>query len=398
MPIRVKVGEDTLVFPDGMSDADMAAAIESQYPASAPSGPKARTPAQQLALDRIKQSEGYDPKAPVGSEANPDTEAPGKKFAVGAYYVNEAGDIIANKGKSSFALGVKEGVERAQDNVATWGLEGLKKVVGAEAADAIDRFGNSLAGQPSTPEVVEKHAQHLDKRAQEGVRPSVIGQIVGNTAAALPVLAATRNPWLAGGASGALNTKDPTNPTAVAVDTGLGAAMGKGSDVAMRGLGAVVAPKMNMLVQKLLDEGIELTPGQMLGGLAHRAEDATRTIYGLGDLVIGAQNRGNDSVVRAAVQRTLAPLSIELPRDLPTGHAQVKFAQDTLSDTYDAVLAQVKPQLDSTFGQNLRQSAAARPTARVRVVHPEGTRPDLQPEHRGDHRRSVQEGGRVDRP
>lgn len=295
-PIRIRVGDDVTVFPEGTSDDEIKVALDKAYP----------QPAEE--------------PEPVPTKPN-------------------------------FSLGMYKGLSTNLDNLSIWAKKGVEKVAGPETATRLDR---AVHGGATTEERMAQHVAHIQQRAREGKRPGVAGEIVGNTAVELPAIALTKNPWLLGGLGGALNTKDPTNPEAVATDAALGSAIGKGGEVAVNAVGSAIAPHINPLVQKLLDKGIELTPGQIVGGLAHRAEDATKTIYGIGDMIIAAQARGQKSMIRSSVQETLDPIGVKLPKDLVDGHDQVKFAQKTLGDTYGAVLARVPTvHLDPTFSTNI---------------------------------------------
>jgi len=348
MAQRVQIDDEILEFPDDMTDDEIRVVIDKQYAPTKPKAAtkKAATPTQQLAFDRYKQSADYDEAAEEGTPANPILKAPGQTIPVGKAYISEDGEVVSsNKGTADQGLGFMEGLKRPLDNAALW----LDKI-----APGVSEFGEKL-GMASPEQAAAATQSDVEAAAAQGRRPGVMGQIAGSTISAAPVLMATRNPWLVGAGSGALATKNPESARSVAVDAGLGAAGGKIGDTAMRAVGGIVAPRLNPLVEKLLGEGVELTPGQILGGVTHRAEDAIRSIYGVGDMVIGAQNRGRASLNRAAVQRTLEPLGIKIPKNIPEGHAQVKFAQETLSNSYDKVLAGVAPKLDQTFGANVAQ-------------------------------------------
>jgi hypothetical protein len=204
--------------------------------------------------------------------------------------------------------------------------------------------------------------------AARGEKPGLMGQIAGNTVTGLPVLLATKNPWLAGAGMGALNTSNPHDLGQTAVDTGIGSITGGVGNKVVGAVGATIAPKINPLVKKLLDEGVQLTPGQVAGGMAHRAEDAMRSIYGLGDMVIGAQANAQKSLNRVAVQRTLDPLGIQIPKDMPEGHSQIGFAQKTLGDAYHKVL--------DSIDQTIAPTGSTLP-----VVPGGGPRPGIQIDH-----------------
>jgi hypothetical protein len=121
-------------------------------------------------------------------------------------------------------------------------------------------------------------------------------------------------------------------------------------------LGRVVAPKATRdpNVQKLLEEGVPLPPGQMSGGAFRRVENALDHIPFVGDLV---RNRGRNAVEgldRAAINRSLKPIGQQLPKDIDVGREGVAFAQDTIGDAYGRVLSRMPAiRLDQQFNQDL---------------------------------------------
>ncbi len=129
---------------------------------------------------------------------------------------------------------------------------------------------------------------------------------------------------------------------------GLGAAGAVAAMPVTAALGRVVSPNAstNPNVQRLLAEDVSLTPGQMGGGIAKRIEDASTSIPLLGDMVKNAQRGGIEDLNRAALNRVLAPLGQELPRDMNVGREAVQHVQGAVQDAYRNLLPRLSVQAD----------------------------------------------------
>lgn len=103
-------------------------------------------------------------------------------------------------------------------------------------------------------------------------------------------------------------------------------------------------PKPSAEAQLLQSEGVQLTPGQRLGGGVKRMEDAATSIPGLGDAIKGAHRRGFEQFNEAAANRALAPIGDRLPNGLK-GNAAVEYVYGKLGDAYDALLPNLKGDL-----------------------------------------------------
>jgi hypothetical protein len=311
MPQTVQIGGDTLQFPDGMSDADIQAAIRKEY-GSKPSAPSALT---------------QEAPAPVAPQAPANVDQ---------------------------GLGFAMGLKRPLDNAAV--MASHISVIGP----AID----NLAGPENRAQAVldRDNAQWAAQAKAENARPGTAGNIAGSVVSSIPLLFLTKNPWIVGAMQGGLNTSNPNDPKAVVADTAMGAGLGKAGDLGVKAAGAVIAPKLNPMVQQLLKSKVELTPGQVLGGMAHRLEDAGRTLFGTGDMIIGSQANAQRSFAKASVQKVLDPIQENLPKNLVDGHAQVAYAGDKLSQGYKAVLddidrvapgKQTGVRIDPTFSSSM---------------------------------------------
>ena len=125
-------------------------------------------------------------------------------------------------------------------------------------------------------------------------------------------------------------------------------------DVAANFVGSAIAPKISDAAQALLKEGVDLTHGQILGGVVKHVEDGLSHIPVLGDLIKNAQGRSLDTFNRAVVNRTLAPIGDSLPANVATGNDAFEYAADRLGKAYGDLLPTLKVQADAPFAIDLR--------------------------------------------
>lgn len=158
-----------------------------------------------------------------------------------------------------------------------------------------------------------------------------------------------------------------------AVDRGnarerLGAASKAATDPLTLGLGAAggliatprrvkAAAPVNPDVELLAGEGVQLTPGQMRGGLAKAAEDAATSQPVLGQAITERRDEGFDSFNRAVLNRALKQVGAKLPDGL-TGTEAVKHAGDVLSKGYEAAIPSRMVRADAGFADDARKAFA----------------------------------------
>lgn len=197
-------------------------------------------------------------------------------------------------------------------------------------ASPVARLGTGyVAGARSTPQAVVRAAQ------------------VGGATGA--VAGAGGGEGLEGRARGAL--------LGGAVGAGTGAAL-QGASAGLRARGARVAARPPSPQRQLANEGVTLTPGQMMGGGARRVEDAATSLPILGDAIREARVRGIESFDRAALNRALAPIGTALPEDAAMGRDALGQAERAISDAYDAALAGAQVVPDQQYAQDLAAVAA----------------------------------------
>lgn len=170
---------------------------------------------------------------------------------------------------------------------------------------------------------------------------------------------ARANPYIqgaaVGGAAGALTPTETGTTGMEAVQeipqkVGMGALGGAGGTAVGRGVANVIAPKLSEAAQKLIGEGVNLTPGQMMGGALRKLEDKLTSVPLLGDVIDYSRTKGIEEFNKAAYKRALEPIGGTVPKE--TGRAGVEAVKEQISNAYNTLLPKMtfvpdKPLYDS---------------------------------------------------
>jgi hypothetical protein len=263
--------------------------------------------------------------------------------------------------QSDEGLGFVRGLERPFRNATIWADQGLAQVPGIgqgqTIASNLDTLSQKL-GLGSDQQFLNRPNQQLAAAIAQGKQPGAIGDAAGGFVGTLPLLAATKNPFVLGAAGGALQSQEGSSPTSVALNTGVGGVLGQGGQMATNALAHAISPVLAPAVQSLVNAGVKLTPGQLLGGGFRTVEDSLTHLPFLGNMIKGAQNQSLDTFNTAAINRSLAPIGEQLPAGMTPGHAAIEYANGKLSDAYSQVLPHINVTLDDGFNQNLAASTA----------------------------------------
>lgn len=135
----------------------------------------------------------------------------------------------------------------------------------------------------------------------------------------------------------------------------MGAALGPLADVGARAVSRIVQPQTGQAQRAMLSEGVELTPGQVLGGIGKRAEEKLVSWPFFGDAIRSAQGRSIESFNRAVGNRALGPIGKQIPKDMKPGREMVAHIRKTLGDEYDALLPTLQFKPDQKFAHDVRQ-------------------------------------------
>jgi hypothetical protein len=246
-----------------------------------------------------------------------------------------------------------------------------------------DREAGIQASRPIeyAPPTYQERAQ--EERGSHPVRtpmaPGVdVPRLAGNVGATLPLSAlgpaagaGTLPRLLAAGGAGALaGALNPVTEgdfaTEKAKQAGVGAVAGGGSMLAGRVAAGTIMPNLRPAARLLVNEGVELTPGQMAGGMAKRAEDAMSSLPVLGSAMQAGMRRSIETFNRAAINRPLSEIGAALPRGLNAGRDAIEWAQQRISQAYDRLLPTLQWRADRQFLNdtgNLRTLVSEMPQA-----------------------------------
>lgn len=130
----------------------------------------------------------------------------------------------------------------------------------------------------------------------------------------------------------------------------MGAGFGAGGALAGDVVGRVLSPNVSPQAQALMDQGVTLTPGRVLGGGWQRVEDSLTSVPILGDFIRDAQGRMFGDFNRAAYARALAPVGKEdVAATLPAGPEGVAGVKQALKDAYNTTLPNLQWKQDAPF-------------------------------------------------
>lgn len=241
--------------------------------------------------------------------------------------------------QTSEALGFLEGIQRPIANIDRAIGGGLKRIgIDTGSDERYARYEQEY-GQGAGPQ--------LRGTALEGKRPGMVGQVAGNVAATLP--SATFLGPIAGGAAYGALTTDADSLQGAGIDAALGAAGGKAGQLLVKGASKLVRPMADAATRSLLDRGIPLTHGMMLGTAAKRGEDALTSIPVVGSMVSKAQARAVEKANRVAFDDVLKPVGEKLPDHISIGREGVDFVAEKLGKKYDDILGGLSAKADDQF-------------------------------------------------
>lgn len=259
------------------------------------------------------------------------------------------------------------------------------KIKSPEPMGAVQSFATGIEDIPvgakqlythiaKSPEEAQKIDTQVKAREQQLQQAGVggIARGVGGMVGALPAMAAgPLGPVLGGAIGGAMSaavqpaTGSGDYWTQKTDDVLLGTAFGVGGGTAASILGGILGGPSSDAAKALMKSGVQLTPGQMTGGLVRRAEEAFKSLPILGSFIRGAEGRGIEGFNRGVANQVLEPIGQKIDPKL-TGRALVAKTEEALSNAYDKVLPQIKMKIDPDLTndlQNIRGLASEMPNA-----------------------------------
>lgn len=339
-------------------------------------------PAQQQMMGSLAATGAWDNSAPAGSPLHPFAASGGATPQQGQSYLDPSGQFqtvgdqdflgagyapprsipASLQPKTDEGLGFYAGAMRPLDNSATWLSNAVRAIPGvgnpiANAVESlptinIDQHGIGLGAPQPLDQVVTGHQQAIDDAATQGRVPGVLGQIAGAALTSAPALMG--GPFVAGGIGGLLSTRNPNDLAGAVTDAATGAVGGKLVGGVLGMAGHALSPVVNKATQTLMDAGVKLSPGQIMGGGWRTIEDATSHIPGIGTAIKAAQGQATTTFNRAALNRALAPIGETLPDHVDVGNDAISYISDRLGQKYNELLPSAPPiHIDQPFVSHL---------------------------------------------
>ena len=244
------------------------------------------------------------------------------------------------------------------------GAQMLTNALPTGVVQAGNRFNNWLADNSGLvariPEggvdqmVRDREAQYQADRAAAGRTGLDAGRLGGGVAATLPLAIIPGGATIVGSAAigAGMGALQPVTAGEFWVEkmkqAGLGAAAGGAGGAISQGISRILSPQTGAAQRMLMAEGVELTPGQVAGGLSKRFEDAATSVPIMGGKVAQAQQRAVESFNRAAINRGLGEIGEKLP-DGMVGREAIEYAGKKIGDAYDPLLARMTLRADQQF-------------------------------------------------
>lgn len=194
--------------------------------------------------------------------------------------------------------------------------------------------GLFLPGVAASGKFIGAGANTLERAARAGVASSGFGAIYG-----------------AGNTDGGFQDR----AQAAGIGALAGFATGAGGQKLVETLDPALRAASVNAARRLSREGVDLTPGQILGqtpgvgGLIRRTEDAWASIPFTGGAVVSARERATQTMNRAAINAGLKEIGERLPKGVNAGFEAIDYAQTKMSEAYDAILPRVTAQADRSF-------------------------------------------------
>lgn len=251
--------------------------------------------------------------------------------AVGGVMQGMANPVVGAIQTGAHALGLGEYVDpaitRKEDE-----YQQARRMAGRTGIDAAQMVGEVLSpanlavGARFAPSAAPSLTARLAGGAGAGAGAGAVGGLL------TPVTSAKdqENYW---------TSKGKQAVTGAAVGAAAGAALQPVAGAAAR----LVSPNAskNQEVRDLINSGVRLTPGQVLGGMASRVEDKARSFFGLGDAITAAQRRGesdlNVAVINGALEK-VGPIAGMPSKVLSPGHDSILQLSETAQKAYDNVV------------------------------------------------------------
>lgn len=261
----------------------------------------------------------------------------------------------------SFLMGVGDAVRGGTQSIVhglSWAADKIapNSQFAQDARAALPQMDQTIANQDQ---------QYQAQRQGNGID---WGRLAGNVVGAAPMAMAAPEAAPAsflgrtalGAGMGAANSllSPVTDPNQSYADQklgqmGVGALTGGIAAPVTSALGSAVSGVTDPVRQRLAAAGVQMTPGQILGGAWQRTEDKLTSVPVLGDMIRNAQQRSVQSFNRSAYNSALEPIGQTVPNNVGTGSAGVDYVRRQIGNVYDSLTPRATFVADQNFGNDL---------------------------------------------
>lgn len=267
---------------------------------------------------------------------------------------------------SGFLMGLKDPIT-AGAQMLPRGLSYLTSLGGA-APNVVSEY---LSGEAQRVDEMAKaeEAQYQANRAMQGESGFDPARLAGNVINPTNIVAGLRGAQavgalgkgigtqaaVGGAVGGALSPVYDTENFAgeKAIQTGMGAVGGKIGQEVTEKLGGFLSPLVSKAQQTMKDLGIELTPGQLIGGRFKSLEEFAQNLPLIGSDIEKARQKVLFNFNKSMINKALNKVDAKLEDDV-VGRDAVAYAHDVIDTAYDNVLKDMSFNLDMpTYGKIL---------------------------------------------
>jgi hypothetical protein len=124
-----------------------------------------------------------------------------------------------------------------------------------------------------------------------------------------------------------------------------------GVSSAMPILNKAISPTLSADVEKLIKSGVNLTPGQIMGGAVRNIEDKLTSVPLLGDAINYSRKKGIEEFNKAAFGEVLKPIGGKVPN--VTGREGIDAVEKQLNNAYEKILPKITFQATPEFNANI---------------------------------------------
>jgi hypothetical protein len=133
----------------------------------------------------------------------------------------------------------------------------------------------------------------------------------------------------------------------------IGAAVPAGLSIGGAALTGAISPIMQKQAQNLINQGVELTPGQKMGGALKRLEDKLTSYPFVGGMIEKSRQGGIEGFDKAAFKRVLEPIGGKVP-DV-AGREGMEIVENQVKHTYNKLLPKLNFKATPEFNANMSQ-------------------------------------------